>query len=271
MRKLKIYIAYFKMKFLNEIQYKIAALAGILTQFAWGGIEIMLYSAFLKNGTSNDYTISQMSTYIWLQQAFFMVFNIWSVDNDILEQCETGNILMELVKPIDLYSIWHAKTLGRKLALFSLRFLPIVIICSMPFMGKYRLLKPSNLLSFVFFIITTILSVILLMSYIMLIYISIMKLMSSQGIKVAFQIIFEGISGALIPIAFMPDKIVKIIKFTPFYYMQNAAFNIYNGYISNTNEVLKIIILQLIWIVIFTIIGRNIMKKQLKKISVQGG
>ena len=63
----RIYIAYFKMKFLNEIQYKIAAIAGILTQFSWGFMYVMLYTAFLKEGTS-DYSVSQMCTYIWLTQ-----------------------------------------------------------------------------------------------------------------------------------------------------------------------------------------------------------
>lgn len=270
-RKLKIYLAYFKIKFLNEIQYKVAAFAGILTQFAWGGMYIMLYSTFLKNGTSDDYTITQMSTYIWLQQAFYMLFNMWSVDKDILEQCETGNIAMELVKPVDLYSIWHAKTLGRKIALVSLRAIPIIVICSLPFIGKYRLCAPVSVEAFLLFLITLILSIFLMMSYLMLMYICAMKTLSSQGIKVAFQMIMEVGSGALIPIAFMPDIVIKIIKFTPFYYMQNAPFNIYNGYITDRNEILKIILLQIIWIIVLTIIGKKEIKRQLRKVIVQGG
>ena len=130
--KIKIYIAYFKIKFLNEIQYKIAAFAGVVTQFVWGGMYIMLYTAFLKNGSSSDYTVAQISTYIWLQQAFYVLFNIWSIDNDILEQCENGSIAMELIRPVNLYSIWHAKTLGKKIAMVTLRAIPIIIICSSP-------------------------------------------------------------------------------------------------------------------------------------------
>ena len=103
---LKVYMAYFKIKFLNEIQYKVAAIAGALTQFAWGFMYIMLYTAFLKEGTS-DYSISQMSTYIWLNQAFFALFNMWSIDKEILEQCRIGTVSMELVKPISLYNIWY--------------------------------------------------------------------------------------------------------------------------------------------------------------------
>ena len=83
-RKFNIYIAYFKIKFLNEIQYKIAAFAGVATQFAWGGMYIMLYSTFLKNGTQADYTITQMCTYVWLQQAFFALYHSYMDDRLLL-------------------------------------------------------------------------------------------------------------------------------------------------------------------------------------------
>ncbi len=270
-RKIKVYLAYFKIKFLNEIQYKIAAIAGIITQFAWAGMYIMLYSTFLKNGTSGDYTISQMSTYIWLQQAFYMMFNMWSVDKEILEQCKTGDIAMELVRPIDIYSIWHAKTLGRKSALVTLRAIPIILLCTLPVFGEYGLSWPVSITAFIFFMITLILSVTIIMSYVMLMYVCVMKTVSDKGIRVAFQMLIEACSGSLIPIAFMPDIVIKILKFTPFYYMQNASFNIYNGYITNIKEMIEIICIQFLWLIILTAIGKKLTRKQLRKIVVQGG
>lgn len=80
------YFAYFKIKFLNEIQYKIAAIAGVLTQIAWGGMYIMLYTVFLNNASNQTMSINQMSTYIWLQQGFYMLYNLWSIDTNIMEQ-----------------------------------------------------------------------------------------------------------------------------------------------------------------------------------------
>lgn len=270
-RKIKVYLAYFKLRFLNEIQYKVAAFAGVLTQFAWGAMYIMLYTTFLKNGTEGDYTIPQISTYIWMQQAFLMMFNLWRIEPDILEACKTGNISMELVKPVDLYSMWHAKTLGKKLAMTILRALPILVICSMPFLGKYKIMMCDNFITFILFICALVLSALLLIAYSMLMCSFIMKTISSQGIRLTFQLIMEFCSGAVIPIAFMPEKVIQILKFTPFYYMQNVAFNIYNGYISNVTEIVQIILLQIAWITILTIIGRRIIRKQLSKIVVQGG
>lgn len=80
------YFAYFKIKFLNEIQYKMAAIAGVLTQIAWGGMYIMLYTVFLSGTSNKTMSINQMSTYIWLQQGFYMLYNLWSIDTGIMEQ-----------------------------------------------------------------------------------------------------------------------------------------------------------------------------------------
>ena len=196
-----------KIKFLNEIQYKIAAFAGVITQFAWGGMYIMLYCTFMKNGNANTYTIPQMCTYIWLHQAFFLLFNFVSVDKDILEMCKTGGVALELVKPIDLYYIWHAKTLGKKIAATSLRALPIFIICTMPFLNQYKLTAPVNIGAFFLFVITLILSLGLIIAYVMLLYIIVMKTTTTQGIKLTFQLVMEFCTGGAIPIAFMPKQL----------------------------------------------------------------
>lgn len=268
---MSVYLGYLKIKFLDNIQYKIAALAGVLTQFAWGGMYIMLFATFLKNGTSFDMTISQMSTYIWLQQAFFMMFNLWSIDRDVLDTVVSGNIAMELVKPVNLYNIWHARNFGLKMGTTILRCIPMIIICMLMPLGEYGLAIPSSFINFIFFVITLILSMFLVISYIMIMLGVLMSTVSAHGIRIVFQLVSEFLSGMVIPITFMPDFLVKIIKFTPFYYMQNVSFNIYSGYISDITEMIKIVGLQFFWLVLLTVVGRILIKKQEKKIVVQGG
>ena len=270
-RIIRIYLSYFKIKFLNEIQYKVAAIAGSCTQFVWAGMYIMLYTAFLKDGSASDFSVRQMTTYIWLQQAFFAFFNIWNIDKEIEEQCRLGDIATELVKPISLYSIWHAKSLAKKTAMVSLRALPILIVSMMPFLGQYQIMAPKSALSLVLSIIAMILSVLVMISFIMIMYGVILKTVTSNGIKTMFGLVMDFASGGLIPIPFMPEFIINILKFTPFYYMQNVAFNIYNGYISSAGEIIKILILQVCWIILLTYIGKRIINKQIAKVVVQGG
>lgn len=178
---------------------------------------------------------------------------------------------MELIRPVSLYKIWHAKTLGRKFALVILRIIPLVIICSLLPLGQYGLSLPVNLEAGILFVISLILSTLLVMAYIMIIYVAIIFVVSPKGIKMVFQLVAEFFSGLVIPLAFMPDKLTQILKFTPFYYMQNLPFNIYIGYMTDKKEILFSMIVQIMWIIVLTIIGKTLLNKKIKKIEIQGG
>lgn len=264
-------ISFFKVRFREAIQYKTAAFAGVLTQFAWAGMYMMLFSTFLENGTENDMSIAQMSTYIWLQQSLYALINISNVDKDIYEQIRNGNIAIDLVKPIDIYNVWYYKTLGKKVAMVTLRFIPIILISSLPILGQYRMIIQTNPTILILSVISLILSTALTMSYIMMMLALIMILISSDGIKILFQLTLEFFSGMVIPISFMPTKIATILWFTPFYYIQNITFNIYSGYMSNSKEILINLIMQVFWITVLTILSKMIIKKRLSKITIQGG
>ena len=45
---MKKYLSFFRLRFLMGLQYRTAALAGIVTQFAWGGMEILMYKKALS-------------------------------------------------------------------------------------------------------------------------------------------------------------------------------------------------------------------------------
>ena len=53
--------------------------------------------------------------------------------------------------------------------------------------------------------------------------------------------------------------------------MQNLPFNIYIGYITDEKEILVSIIFQIIWIILLTVIGKELLEKKIKKIEIQGG
>ena len=270
---MSVYLGYLKIKLLDAIQYKMAAIAGVLTQIAWGGMYIMLFTTFLKNGTSTNMSINQMSTYIWLQQAFIMMFTIstGTIDKDILESVVSGNISMELIRPVKLYNIWHARNFGTKIGNTIIRCIPLIICCTVLPLGEYGISAPSSITNFILFAITLVLSMLLLLAYLMIMFGVLMTTVSSHGIRLAFSLTLEFFSGMVIPIAFMPDKIIQILKFTPFYYIQNVPFNIYTGYISGFDNIVQIILIQIIWLILLTIIGKSIIKKKTNKVVVQGG
>ena len=44
----KKYWSFFRLRFSMGLQYRIAAIAGMATQFFWGGMNILVYRAFMN-------------------------------------------------------------------------------------------------------------------------------------------------------------------------------------------------------------------------------
>ena len=67
---LRAYLSFFRIRFAAGLQYRAAAWAGILTQFCWGALEILLFRAFYRAGASAfPMEFSQLSSYIWLSRS----------------------------------------------------------------------------------------------------------------------------------------------------------------------------------------------------------
>ena len=73
---MKAYISYFKLRFISGLQYRTAAWAGIATQFFFGFVYIMVYSAFYESGSGSiPMEFASLATYLWLNQALFALVN----------------------------------------------------------------------------------------------------------------------------------------------------------------------------------------------------
>ena len=113
------YFGIFKMSFKGELQYRMKAISGVATQFFWGIMYVYLYTAFMKGGVEN-FTISQMASYIWLGQAFFAIRFI-TLPKNIGQEITNGDVCYRFVRPISLYNNLYATSLGEKLSQTLLR------------------------------------------------------------------------------------------------------------------------------------------------------
>ncbi len=81
------YLSTFLMRWKMETQYRGAALGGIVCQMVFGLILIALYRA-LYLGNPQSMPLSAITTYVWLQQAFFRMS--LSSDGELMEKIRTG-------------------------------------------------------------------------------------------------------------------------------------------------------------------------------------
>lgn len=267
---MKKYLSFFRLRFSMGLQYRAAALAGIVTQFVWGFMEIMIFRAFYQaDASAFPMNFSATSSYIWLQQAFLAFFAAWMMDNDIFDSIVNGDIAYELCRPINIYNMWFSRSIATRLSRAVLRCFPI-LIAAVFIPHPYGISAPASPVHFVFFFITLILGLAVTVSFCMLIYMLTFFTISPQGLRMLFTSTVEFFAGAIIPLPFFPEKVQGFMELLPFASMQNVALRIYSGSM-DSEQMKNAITLQVFWLIVVALSGKLLCHLAEKRITVQGG
>ena len=155
---------------------------------------------------------------------------------------KSGNIAYELCRPQDLYFMWASKILGERLSQTALRFLPVIIV-SIILPSPYNLSLTTNISVILLFILSMILSSILMTSLVLLYHVICLFTLDEKGIVNIFMVMSDVLSGLVIPIPFFPKYLQNISNILPFRYIGDFPFRLYVGNIS-INEGLTGILIQ---------------------------
>lgn len=167
---MKKYVAIFQLYFRRTLQYRVAAWAGIITQLVWGFLEILVFRSFYHSTPSAfPMSMSALSSYIWLQQAFLSLYMLWYFDEDIFEMIRSGQLAYELVRPLSLYQTWYMRTMASRIARTSLRCVPVLLVAF--FLPRpYGLVLPPRWIDGILFVLTMILALCVVVGMSQLIY-----------------------------------------------------------------------------------------------------
>ena len=267
---MKMYLAIFRIRFINALQYRAAALAGMTTQFAWGFMEIFAFAAFFRaNPGAFPMEFSQTVSYIWMQQAFLALFMVWFWENDIAAAIMEGSIAYEMARPVDLFSRWYCQAAANRLARAVLRCAPILIVAFIV-PEPYRLILPPDAVQLLLFLPSALLALCVVVAFSMLMYISLFYTLSPMGVRIIVAVLSDFLAGATVPLPFFPEPVRAVVELLPFAAMQNMPLRIYSGNIAGT-DALAGIAFQVFWLVVLLFTGRFMMSRALKKVVVQGG
>lgn len=267
---MKKYLSFFRIRFTYGLTYRAAALAGIVTQFVWGVLEILMFKAFYDyNKAAFPMDFSALTSYIWLQQAFLALYMVWFFETELFELIVSGNVAYELCRPISLYDMWFTRNMANRLSKAVLRAFPILLVAAfLP--GSYGLSLPKDLKAAFWFLVSLILAFLVVVAFCMITYIICFYTISDLGVRLLASAIAELLTGAVIPLPFFPEKFGRVVSYLPFASMQNLPLRIYGGDIYGT-ELYKGILLQVFWCVVLILTGKWMLRRALCKVTVQGG
>lgn len=267
---MKKYYSIFRIRFINNLQYRAVLIGHIMKNFIFGIMEILVYEALYRTDAfSLHMEFSQLVSYIWMHQIFLILFSVVFSDDEIYSAISTGSVVYDLVRPIGLYGRWFSQSAANRVAFTVVNCMPLTFLAVL-IPKPYRLTLQIPISQFVLFLISAALAFLIVVAFAMVMYVSLFYIISQRGVKIIVTAITSFLSGGEIPLVFFPDKVLAVVKYLPFAAMQNMPLQIFSGTISGINTV-KGICFQLFWLAALFLIGRLFMNHALKKVVVQGG
>lgn len=266
---MRAYLSIIKIRFNLLLQYRVAAFAGIVTQFFFGMIMVMvLYGFYSSNTQVMPIDYKSAITYIWLGQGMLGMLP-WNGDGEIQDLIRNGNVTYELIRPMNLYNHWFARAFALRTAPTLLKSIPLFIF-AMLLPKEYSMELPQNLLSFIGWIITTFGALMISCGITNIISITTLYSLSGSGIQRLLAAIVMLFSGMIVPLPLFPDRLKQVINLLPFSGLVDIPARFFTGEII-FSEILKYFGFQLFWAFLLYILGQWILKRKINDLVIQGG
>jgi ABC-2 type transport system permease protein len=184
----------------------------------------------------------------------------------ITEQIRTGDIQMDLLRPLDLHFHMLARTVGMTLYNLVIPCLPAVLL-GVLILG---LKAPGSLLAGLLFLPSLALAFLVGFSLQFLIGLISVYTIGAQRIGWFYGAVMRFFSGEVIPLWIFPPLLAQIAALLPFQAMVGIPLSIYIGRLEGLQAV-QAMALQAAWAVALTLLGRLFWSRAYRKLIVQGG
>jgi ABC-2 type transport system permease protein len=208
------YAAFAAAGFLRHATYRQAMVAAIVTNSVFGFLRaaVLLAAAGASAGAIAGYDEARLAAFVWAGQGLIGVVLIWA-PTELADRIRAGDVVADLLRPIDLLWQQLASDLGRAgLAVFT-RFAAPVVVGALAF-GLYAPRRPAT---YALFAASVLLATIVCFGCRYLVNAAAYWLLDARGPQVAWTLASGVLGGLYFPIWFLPRALaLGLVLATPF-------------------------------------------------------
>ncbi len=258
----------------RSLQYRLAAWAQLTTNIFWGFVHATIIVVFYHYGQTQagaeaGMSMAQAVSYIWLGQIALYLLPMYARDPEIREKIRSGDVGVELIRPLDLYAHWFMRGVSGRLGRFLLQLVPVAGI-AMLLPQPFGLQPPASLAGLLVAACSLLLALLLSAAVQGLIYVLLMQLAWGDGPATLLTLVTEVFSGLYLPLQLWPDWAQRFLMRQPFAGIIDLPLRFYVGTLAPT-DFWQVAALQLCWAVGLILIGHQLMQRTLRRLVVQGG
>jgi ABC-2 type transport system permease protein len=267
--RLVLYVAVAARAFRRYSTYTAATMAGIFTNSVFGIIIAFSYIAVWKqNPSAGGYDVTDAVTYCWLAQAMIMTVAVWNggTTDDVAERIRTGDIAIDLYRPVSLLGWFLAGDLGRATYHLLTRGLAPTIIGALLFHLRF----PHDPLTYVAFVVSVGLGVVVSFGIRMLVACSAFWLLDQQGLLMLSAVAAMFFSGLAVPLVLFPEPFRSVVLALPWSSFIQVPIDVWLGQRHGLG-VLTGLGFQAGWAVALLLLCSLVLRLADRKVVVQGG
>ncbi len=273
MRMLRPCLSILRMQVLAKLQYRASAWAQLSTAVLGAIVQIVIILAFykfgLRSGATSGLSAAQAVGYTWLVHITLPLLPGMGLDAEVREKIRSGDIGVELCRPLDLYTHWFARAAALRVGPFLLHVIPITLVAFlMP--EPFRLHPPASLAGLLTSMLALALGLLLTCATMGLTYVVLMHVNWGDGPIYVMVGITDLLSGANLPLQLWPAFMQRFLYLQPFAGVIDLPLRLYLGTLAPV-AFLQVALLQLAWIAALVLAGWLWMRRTLTHLVIQGG
>lgn len=264
-----LYVAVAGRAFRRYSTYTAATLAGIFTNSVFGVIISFTYIAVWKqNPSAGGYDVVDAVTYCWLGQAMIMTVVVWGggATDDLADRIRTGDVAIDLYRPVSLLGWWLASDLGRAAFHLLTRGVAPTLVGA----ALFDLRFPSSAGTWLLFAASVPLAVVVSFGIRMLVTASAFWLLDDSGVKNLQAVFAMFLSGLVVPLVLFPGWTRDVAMALPWSAYLQIPADIWLGR-RNGWDAAAGIGLQILWACVLLAVCSGVLSLARRKVVVQGG
>jgi ABC-2 type transport system permease protein len=249
--------------------YTAATVAGIFTNSVFGVIFSFAYLALWRqNPDAGGYDATDAVTYVWLGQALLMTVALWGggSTDDLAERIRTGDVAIDLYRPVGLLGWYLAADLGRASYHLLTRGVAPTIIGILLF----EIRMPAGILTAFGFVVSLALAVTVSFALRFMVAATAFWLLDASGARVLSGALAMFFSGMVLPLVLFPGWLGTLARALPWSAMVQVPNDIWLGKHPGTDLVLALGF-QLAWALALLGCCALVMHAATRKVVLQGG
>ena len=265
---MRAYLALATAGFRRYATYRQATIAAAVTNSVFGFLRCAIVFAVIDAGgrVVAGYDRAQLATFVWVGQGLIGTVLIWAPP-DLADRIRTGDVVTDLLRPID--PVWQllAADLGRAAHAMVTRFVVPVAVGALCF----QLQAPRHPASYVLFAVSVVMATVVCFGCRFLVNAAAYWLLDARGPQMGWTLASGILGGLFFPLWFFPDAVATaLVVATPFPSIIQLPLDVLveRGPLP---ERLALLVIQAGWMVIILGLCRLVQRQGERKLVVQGG